>query len=587
MSAVQTPHPPARDDPALLRRAALFTLALWGRRFTCRLAGDANQGTAYVKQDTIYLPASTAWRSTDSNLYRAAAAHGAAHLCYGGARLAGANFKPRQRILIELFEDARVEARACGEFPGLRRLWLNYHIPPAPGAGLVNLMRQLSRALLNPAHLPDDSWVHKGVELFRAAQDRLDTPDLALELGLQLANDLGQMRIPANEADDLVLTRYRDDNRHLWHTETELTTPAAVQRRGERIAQTTPFLREMGTGPTLELAGNPGPSAQVASAWLRNEPAQARLEYRQPVEGSRAKAFRYPEWDYRLERQREDWCSIQAFQAAPGAEAVADRLLARHRPTRARLQRLVRWLRLEQRRPVRRQYQGDELDLDAVVCARVDAHAGREPDLRIYRRMRALHDRGLASLLLLDLSESLNDRLDTGTTLMDILRETALLTGEMMTELGEAFAIDGFHSNGRHRITYYSFKGMETDYDAGVRAAIAGAHGACSTRMGPALRHATHRLLTQPQQRRLLLMVTDGAPSDTDVYDHRYLLEDARHAVQSARSAGVAVFAVSLDPNADNYLTRIFGRDHYLVVQDPVQLPERLPQMFMKLIRHY
>ena len=49
--------------------------------------------------------------------------------------------------------------------------------------------------------------------------------------------------------------------------------------------------------------------------------------------------------------------------------------------------------------------------------------------------------------------------------------------------------------------------------------------------------------------RKLILVLTDGEPSDIDVVDPRDLVEDARRAVLSLRARGIDVFGVTLDPS--------------------------------------
>jgi nitric oxide reductase NorD protein len=40
-----------------------------------------------------------------------------------------------------------------------------------------------------------------------------------------------------------------------------------------------------------------------------------------------------------------------------------------------------------------------------------------------------------------------------------------------------------------------------------------------------------------------------------------------------------------LDPQADDYVARIFGTNHYTVVDHVQRLPERLPALFMGLTK--
>jgi nitric oxide reductase NorD protein len=105
------------------------------------------------------------------------------------------------------------------------------------------------------------------------------------------------------------------------------------------------------------------------------------------------------------------------------------------------------------------------------------------------------------------------------------------------------------------------------------------------TRMGAAIRHATVRLAARPERQRLLLLLTDGKPNDLDVYEGRYGLEDTRHALKEARSAGCTPFAVTIDRDAHDYLPMLFGQQGYALVHRPRDLPRRLAAVYSALTR--
>ena len=109
--------------------------------------------------------------------------------------------------------------------------------------------------------------------------------------------------------------------------------------------------------------------------------------------------------------------------------------------------------------------------------------------------------------------------------------------------------------------------------------------GGLSTRMGTAMRHAGHHLMQRSEKHKLLLIVTDGEPADIDERDPQYLRMDAKKATQELAQTGVMSYCLTLDPQADRYVERIFGANNYTIVDQVERLPEKLPALFASLTR--
>ncbi len=132
---------------------------------------------------------------------------------------------------------------------------------------------------------------------------------------------------------------------------------------------------------------------------------------------------------------------------------------------------------------------------------------------------------------------------------------------------------------------YYRFKNFDQHYEDEAKSRLAGMKGGLSTRMGAALRHAGTHLLNQQASKRLVLLVTDGEPADIDERDPQYLRHDAKKAVEELCTRGILTYCLTLDPNADNYVKRIFGENRYTILDHVDRLPEKLPQVFASLTR--
>jgi nitric oxide reductase NorD protein len=563
------------------RRLGFYLRALWDDGRDLRgFPATPRQDRPFVTPLGIHLPDTVRFARGEAGdtLYRAAVAHAAAHLAFSAAPQPRAGLKPVQIALVGLLEDARVELLAIRELPGLRRLWSRFHEAQAGGVATFEaLAARLARTLLDPAYRDDDPWVAKGRRLFAAASTDLADASFVRPLASLLGNDIGQMRLPFNVKTYVVEPAYRDDNSALWQPDPDPHDEPSMP--DEEVLVVRPEIVEVDGGEIIEDDGAPetegvrptggapdhDDTAPEAEAWLR--------------------LIRYPEWDHLISALRPQWCTVQERRADLGDPTRIDEILHRHRDLLQRIDALIRGSELRKPVRLRRQMDGDHLDLDAVVNAMLDLRSGRTPDPRLHVRVDR-RERDLSVLVLLDLSESTNDIVKAcGQSVSALAREATVLLSSAMERIGDRFAIDGFCSNGRGEVRYLRFKDFGEGFDEVAKARLAGMTGQLSTRMGAALRHATRRLRAEACDKRLILVITDGEPSDIDVHDPKYLHADARKAVEEATRAGVYTYCMSLDPKADAYVSRIFGARSWTVMDRIDRLPEKLPGLYLRLTR--
>ncbi len=561
------------------RRLKIYLAALWDLHNPMREppvnAPVVARRRSSFDRGIIRLPTSyTGFRGQDAeDLYRAAVAHVGAHLVFSGERYPLKKLKPLQVALISLIEDARVEQLAIRQFPGLRRLWLQFHIAQATGALTApSLFARLSRALIDPDFSDVDGFVQRGRELFYAREADWEDPQLSRELGGLLGNTLGQMRIQFNARTYVVEPPYRDDNLGLWDFDEDLsqeTLEAEQLFDSVRIEQQD---EEDETPPDRE-------REEVEEVPDEEQP-QARSR---SIEVDGIPVARYPEYDYVTGRERPEWTTIIEYLPPPGSADRIDTFLAERSDVVNRISNLINAARVGRHQRHKRQMEGEYLDIDATIEAAISCRAGETPDPRVYGRWER-RERNLSILVLLDISESTRDTvLGSHLSVLDLERQATALLAHAMSGIGDPFALAAFCSDRREAVHYYRVKDFSVPYDALSKARLAGLESGLSTRIGAAMRHAAADLERQLTHRKLLLVVTDGEPSDVDVSDRKYLVEDARKAVQSLSQKGVDVFCVGLDSGGDSYLTRIFGRRSVVQIDRLDSLPEKLPLLYLRL----
>lgn len=87
-----------------------------------------------------------------------------------------------------------------------------------------------------------------------------------------------------------------------------------------------------------------------------------------------------------------------------------------------------------------------------------------------------------------------------------------------------------------------------------------GNKGGFTTRKGATLRHAASFLRRQPEQKKLIQLVSDGEPVDIDLCETQYPRYDTKKAVEVLATNVLRTFCLTLDHNADDYVSRILGQ---------------------------
>jgi nitric oxide reductase NorD protein len=282
------------------------------------------------------------------------------------------------------------------------------------------------------------------------------------------------------------------------------------------------------------------------------------------------------EWDYRRHAYRRGWCHVYLQMVGGEDTGYVPEVRARHAPLVRQLRRRFEAMRGEDR-TLRRQADGPEVDIDALVEAIADRRGGAEPGTRLFCR-RQRDERSLAAAFLVDMSGS------TEGWINDAEREALVMLCEALEMLDDRYAIWGFSGWTRTRCDIYRIKEFDEPYDAKVQARIAAIKPRDYTRMGPPIRYLTRQLLSEPARHRLLVSLSDGRPDDFgDDYRSQYGIEDTRQALLEARQAGIRSFCVTLDKGGADYLKYMYGPAAFAVLDDVRKLPLKIAEIYRKL----
>lgn len=282
-----------------------------------------------------------------------------------------------------------------------------------------------------------------------------------------------------------------------------------------------------------------------------------------------------PEWDHERQCYRDDYCTVRILPGAEGDSLFVRDTLERHRGTVKSIKRRFEAL-IGAPTVDRHQEDGEEVDVDAMVEAHADRMAGLGFPEHLYRR-RVDHARSIAALFLVDMSGSTRGWVNQAE------REALILLCESFSLLGDTYAIYGFSGRTHKRCEVFRIKAFADRYDDAVKRRIAGIAPKGYTRLGAPIRCLSRRLAAVPARHRLLVTISDGKPEDYRSYSGTYGIEDTRQALTESRRNGIHAFCITIDEDGGDYLPRMYGPANFVVLDDVMQLPYKLAEVYRRL----
>ena len=287
---------------------------------------------------------------------------------------------------------------------------------------------------------------------------------------------------------------------------------------------------------------------------------------------------RYPEWDAERKKYRPDWCTVREVE--PRVKPFAAQGIGGAIGVRRPLARLGMGLHRRDRQP-----QGDDIDIDAAIEARVELKARTVPDENVYLdSLRRRRD--LSVLLLLDVSGSAAEPGSHGRTVHQQQREVVADLMVALHDLGDRVCVYAYFSRGRKNVSMVRVKRFDDHLDTQVMGKLNSLEPGAYSRLGAAIRHGSAVLEARGgTSRRLLVVLSDGLAYDHG-YERTYGAADARRALTEARRRGTGCVCLTVGVSTDAAsLRRVFGSVAHAMIGRPDQLPGVIGPLFRSALR--
>ncbi len=328
--------------------------------------------------------------------------------------------------------------------------------------------------------------------------------------------------------------------------------------------------------------------------------------------------YYYDEWDFRAQDYKPRWCAVKESKLEQGDDNFYENTLHEHAGLVAQTRKQFELMKPEMFRKLKRLPEGEDFDLDAAIEWMIERRAGANPSDKIYWRRNKI-ERDVAVAFLIDMSASTDEEINKREKkyddddydddprkylswwvskrrqeltsppkrIIDLEKESAVLLMTALETIGDQYGIYGFSGYGRDNVEFFVIKDFDEHLDAPIKKRLDKITPIRSTRMGPAIRHATHKLNLTDAKVKILFLLSDGRPQDhgygRDRTEKEYAIHDTKQALNEAKREGITPFALTVDRAGHDYLKTMCEDMGYEVVADIESLPSRLPTLYRRL----
>jgi len=285
------------------------------------------------------------------------------------------------------------------------------------------------------------------------------------------------------------------------------------------------------------------------------------------------------EWDYRKKEYLINYVCIKP-QVTINVEPIE--LPIRLKKTVKKIQAELDLLELDRIKNDRLPY-GDEINLDTWIDYKgnLNKSTHHQNFFTTYEKK----SRDISVLLLADVSLSTEGGITQDVRIIDVIKDGIMVFSEALEKLNDRFAIYSFSSLQNKKVYFNIIKNFKDKYDNLIRGRIDAMQPYYYTRLGAAIRESSKILDKQSSTNKLLLIISDGKPNDEDRYDGRYGIEDTKKSIEEVKKKGITPFCITIDVEAKEYLSYLFGRNGFAIVRDGQKLPTVIPEVYLNLTK--
>ena len=297
----------------------------------------------------------------------------------------------------------------------------------------------------------------------------------------------------------------------------------------------------------------------------------------------KVKKFIYNEWDYKIKKYKQNWCNV--FEKENNKKIITNdkknilqKIIKKYKKDIILFKELF-YLIMNKKSWIKKQTHGQDIDLDTVIDNYKYIEQNKFNKIYKYKKN---NNKDIAISIIFDSSLS-TDGYINNKKIIDILKKLTLILSYGINNLIKHFSVSTFYSNTRHDCKHIIIKNFTDNWQT-VKYNISHIKPNGYTRIGPAIRHSCYNINKIKTKSKIIILLSDGKPSDYDEYEGNYGINDIKHSITEANKKNIHVKSIIIDNTPKIYFLNMFGKNNYQLISNKYNLHIQLLKIFNNII---
>ncbi|HIH2763231.1 MAG TPA: VWA domain-containing protein [Candidatus Azoamicus sp.] len=297
-------------------------------------------------------------------------------------------------------------------------------------------------------------------------------------------------------------------------------------------------------------------SAESSTSILKNKILNAIQVLNINSKKESLKKYQYKEWDFKLKNYKNNWCNIFIKILQKSNNKNQTYISDIKKLYKNDIKKIREKLSLITNEKIwkKKQIHGEDIDFDTLVENYKEIK--NENFNKIYK-FKKKHAKNIAIIILFDSSLSTDGYIHEK-KIIDFIKEISIVLSYSIKNEINKHLIATFYSNTRHDCTYKIIKHFK---ETNIKNNIKDIHPNGYTRIGPAIRHSIKELKNIINKKKIIILITDGNPTDYDEYEGIYGINDIKIALKEAKKNNISTKCIITNSKKNQEFTHMFKKN--------------------------